>query len=414
MSDKFTVPKKLTIATHFYNNEGALQLQLDTWRSYPDYILEHLEFIVVDDHSDIPITFDHSITSTLSIRLFRVDSDIAWNQAGCRNLIFQHLRTPWALLYDVDHIISSNHLQILIAGLDSLNKQTMYRFKRKQNSQDVNTAVNCYLAGSEALKNSAGYDEDFCGYYGFEDVCFVHQWQKNGYQIVQFTNVVLNTSISRTRHLNRDLSRNEELLQAKLSHSEELPGPSIRFSWHEALLTKKKNIENQVIEKPVRLQLGKKFSRKDGFLYVDDSLHKPDIDCDIRSLQSYFTENSVHEIYAAEIIENFMRNEVVTIIKQWVNVLKPDGILVIDTPNLIILSETLLNQPVNQVGAINSPFMKALYGDAEQTENHHWLYTPYSLAEVLQQAGLVQIQQVLSFSSDKDSFNMRVMAVKSP
>ena len=110
--------RRLTIITHHYNNEAAVQLQLATWRSFPQDVLDQLEFIIIDDCSDTPSRWEFS---GLAGRLLRVEADIAWNQAGCRNLGASQARTDWLLFHDVDHVIDRGNISRLLGGLGSLD-----------------------------------------------------------------------------------------------------------------------------------------------------------------------------------------------------------------------------------------------------------------------------------------------------
>jgi hypothetical protein len=64
---------RISIITHVYNAQQGIDFQTRIWRSYPARILDQLEFIVIDDHSDPPLKIDKD---GLSLRHFWVDDDL--------------------------------------------------------------------------------------------------------------------------------------------------------------------------------------------------------------------------------------------------------------------------------------------------------------------------------------------------
>jgi hypothetical protein len=222
--------KRLTIITHHYNNEAAVSLQLNTWRSYSPEVLALIDIILVDDYSDRSLVPD---ISGLPIRLLRVETDIDWNMAGCRNLAATQAKTDWLLFHDIDHVMDGENISRLLAGLFSLDAETLYRFSRIENGVLIDSHVNSFLVKRAMFWDSNGYDEDFCGFYGFEDIYLLECWMRKGNKILLLNNVEFRVEGSSTPRLSRDVSRNRALMEQKLASNDSFGGERIRFKWAE-------------------------------------------------------------------------------------------------------------------------------------------------------------------------------------
>ena len=92
----------LSVITHIYNAQAGVDAQLDSWRLMPPSIRESVEFIVIDDYPDPPLTVN---AAGLNVRLFRVMDDIDWNMPGCRNLGALHAIAPWMQYFEFANIL---------------------------------------------------------------------------------------------------------------------------------------------------------------------------------------------------------------------------------------------------------------------------------------------------------------------
>ena len=139
----------------------------------------------------------------------------------------------------------------------------------------------------------------------------------------------------------------------------------------------------------------------DGYVNVDVAESRagkrPDVLCDLRAL-TVFDENTVDEILSVHVVEHFWRWEVAGILKEWVRVLKPGGRMILECPNLKSACEAFLANPEVHAGpgAEGQRTMWVFYGDPGWRDPlmvHRWGYTPLSLAQVMHEAGLVNLRQ---------------------
>jgi glycosyltransferase involved in cell wall biosynthesis len=145
------------IVTCYFNEEGLLKKQEKLWEGLPNRI------IVIDDHSTEEVKTKHEA--------YRIDDDIAWNQPGARNLGLTVADDGWVLLFDIDHYFKPEDIQKLI---DMPKKQGyVYFFKRYTfGGIEQNTTYSNMLIEKKTYWDINGFNEDFSGHYGYDDVHF--------------------------------------------------------------------------------------------------------------------------------------------------------------------------------------------------------------------------------------------------
>jgi glycosyltransferase involved in cell wall biosynthesis len=227
--------KKLSIISHFYNHHAMVEKQISYWKSLPDQLKENIEFILVDDCSDDNRYFN---CENLNLKMYRIISDIPWNQAGARNLGTFQASGDWALFMDIDQFFYAEPFENLIQNLDSLNKNSMYYFQIKEliditANKLLSHHPNTFLTHLATFKDNGMYDEDFTGHYGYEDLYLPRVWQKNGGELTLFSNTIYFEDLGfGTQNLNRDLTRNQALAQFKLATGTKNSTSLLRFEWH--------------------------------------------------------------------------------------------------------------------------------------------------------------------------------------
>ena len=169
-----------------------------------------------------------------------------------------------------------------------------------------------------------------------------------------------------------------------------------------------------------KLNLGCGGKLLEGYVNVDvvqsRSGIKPDVLCDLHALTP-FADSSVDEILSVHVVEHFWRWEVVGVLKEWVRVLKPGGCMILECPNLLSACEEFLRDPDAHAGpgAESQRTMWVFYGDPEWKDPlmiHRWGYTPQSLAQVMHEAGLVNLRQEPAEFKLREPRDMRIVGEK--
>jgi len=170
----------------------------------------------------------------------------------------------------------------------------------------------------------------------------------------------------------------------------------------------------------VRLNLGCGDKILPGYVNVDVAPsrngRRPDVLCDLRKLGP-FADASCEEVMAIHVVEHVWRWEVVDVLREWVRVLRPGGRMVLECPNLVAACREVLDGPANAVGPgqEGQRSMWVLYGDPRWQDPlmvHRWGYTPQSLAQVMQEAGLVNVRQEPAQFKMREPRDMRVVGEK--
>jgi SAM-dependent methyltransferase len=169
-----------------------------------------------------------------------------------------------------------------------------------------------------------------------------------------------------------------------------------------------------------RLNLGCGDKILEGYVNVDVAPSRagrsPDVLCDLHRLEPFETD-SCDEVMAIHVVEHFYRWEVIDVLREWLRVLKPGGRMILECPNLLTACETLLRDP--QAGAGPGPegqrSMWVLYGDPAWRDPlmcHRWNYTPESLRALMEEAGLVNVQQAPAQFKLREPRDMRIVGEK--
>ena len=221
---------QLTLITHVYNAQGPIDRQIERWKRFSPDLLSQLQFLIIDDHSDEPLKID---PGPLDLRLLRVDDDIDWNMPGCRNLAAIQSRTEWMLYFDADNIGGETAIAKLVGALPRLDPLRLHVFRRVENGVDVEPHINTFLITRRGFFQAGGYDEDFCGHYGYEDVVFRTMWRKYVGSELMFTDIAFEQIGFRTAGLNRDTTHNQALANFKQQIGLPKPRALVRFAWNE-------------------------------------------------------------------------------------------------------------------------------------------------------------------------------------
>lgn len=162
------------------------------------------------------------------------------------------------------------------------------------------------------------------------------------------------------------------------------------------------------IENPTRLNLGAGKKVVPGwrsFGYEDTHDYKGDL----RDL-SQFPDSSVEEMMAIHVIEHCQRWEVPDMLKGWLRVLKPGGMLAVECPDLIKCCKNVINGLPRQEG------IQGLFGEWELRDPlmmHSYSWAPQEMKQVLQEAGFINIRFVRPhFHGKREHRDMRAECFK--
>lgn len=224
----------ITLVYPYFNNGSMLDLHLKEWNKYENK--EMFSAIIVDDCSMRDPAEPHLIDVGFPISLYRITTDIPWNQNGARNLAMTYAN-GWCLITDIDHLLKRKHAK----KFKDLKLENGYYYKPHRKLHDglnYHKHPNSYILNYDLYWKAGGYDEDFCGYYG-TDSTFRRQLEKNA--VEGETEIVLSLygrgviSDASTIEYGRKNSKyhvsNNERLKYKRKHGG-TPIPPLNFDWY--------------------------------------------------------------------------------------------------------------------------------------------------------------------------------------
>lgn len=167
----FFKDKKLTLVLPFYNDgEDRMPLQVETWKSYPDWVWDNISIVLVDDCSvptlETHYPKDNGINFNLSI--YRVRDSLKYNLPGAYNLGFSVCDTEWVYGMDSDHMHTWDDFSTLLTELE-VDDNAFYQCIRRRITNDPNRAYSnrrasgSWLMRKELWKQANGLDEELTG-----------------------------------------------------------------------------------------------------------------------------------------------------------------------------------------------------------------------------------------------------------
>lgn len=154
----------------------------------------------------------------------------------------------------------------------------------------------------------------------------------------------------------------------------------------------------------VKLNVGCGTDYKEGWINIDNNSDnniedgKLDLNWDLRNPLP-FPEGSVDYIFNEHFVEHLTVEESQKIIRDFMRVLKPNGVLRIAMPNLVDAVDNYLNLPISKDPTIKRFKLDYIKTRAERINisfrewGHKWLYDPEELKRRLKEAGCTKIKQ---------------------
>lgn len=222
----------------YYNQPQMFRLQYEMWLGFAEEIRKQIKIVILDDHSEQPIgdILKELPAPTFDIKAYRILDDIPWNQPGAANLGFQVAETEWCFHGQIDHVVDEQNTKKMLAGNWRIGN--CYHFARvSEKGEPLRSPHNVHLVAKSDFHKAGGYDEDFCGHYGYDDTLTYERRQNMfgmKYVFWQGIRVICYVHYG-TRGLDRDTSWNAKLLQEKREGKKSFSLDKIRFKWERVL-----------------------------------------------------------------------------------------------------------------------------------------------------------------------------------
>lgn len=147
--------------------------------------------------------------------------------------------------------------------------------------------------------------------------------------------------------------------------------------------------------KDTGLHLGSGGLRLDDFLNTDIDLREGvDMALDASKTPYPFENNAFKTIYSSHMIEHINTHKILPMIKEWLRILKPHGMAIVDCPDL---KEAL--KLYHDKNYSWEKLLALIYGsdDERVTQQHLWGWTYDSLSPLFIQAGFSIVEEVTDF-----------------
>lgn len=163
-----------TLVMAYYENAGMLREHYKRWLGLPLDVRLNLHVVLVDDGSPTAPAFNalepgewaNLKVALETVQLWRMGVDVRWNQDACRNIAMRELRTSWALMTDMDHVVPHETWRHVMTT--KMLKSRAYRFARvNAPAGDVyKPHPNSWAITKGLYWQAGGYDEALAGNYG--------------------------------------------------------------------------------------------------------------------------------------------------------------------------------------------------------------------------------------------------------
>lgn len=167
-----------------------------------------------------------------------------------------------------------------------------------------------------------------------------------------------------------------------------------------------------------KLNIGCGSRRLAGYIGID-AIPRPAADMVAPAWAIPLPDNSVDEIISLHLWEHFYRWECDAVMHEWRRLLKPDGLLVLELPNLLKCCQNILTGKVRGGKDPNQLGYWGLFGDPREKDpfmSHRWGWTPSTLSAFLKEHGFYYIREEETqwHPAGRTDRDMRFTARKAP
>ena len=229
---------RLTVVLSYFNQATMLERHLQQWENYPQALQRSVQFIIIDDCSDIPAKaiVNRFRPSSLSLRVYRVLDNLYCNIAGVRNLGASECKTEWMLILDMDTMISTKLLRTAFSLIKKNRSAVAYRFNRTVPNDPTHVKNGLphpavCLIRKQDYWSIGGCEEDLVGNYGYTDPCFRLRADGKVKQIIKHR-----AYLEYQPEGESDITRDKQINRAKFYSYKANGGWSnqyLKFSWRE-------------------------------------------------------------------------------------------------------------------------------------------------------------------------------------
>jgi len=298
------------------------------------------------------------------------------------------LSTPMIHVYDGNHVTPANVdpgqiFEAFGSGLDAA--LIPISLLQKMKDEDPELPFTCIGYGLP--------DIPFIG----EDNFFIHRWRKLGYKLLVNTDVqCLHMDLATGKYTAHPSVKLENYF-TNIPIAGELKMEDKKFidhRWASRLPHIKKTVPDL---KKVNLGCGK--YHLDGYLNVD--INEPaDIIMDIRNLD--FDDNSLEEIVSSHVLEHISMHETIRVLQEMYRVLKPEGILQLEVPDLEYCLSEWLKTDEESEHKWNFYLMRIFGSQINEYEYHKTGFTEKRITNLLTTIGFkdIKIERVDSHAQE--------------
>ncbi len=241
------------------HNKDSIDKLLRIYASYDKALVDRIQFVLVDDHSPLPVSIDSDLD--LNVKVLRINENIPWNQPGAHNLAVLYASCDKMIMSDLDHLFPEKSLRHIV-DLPQLGKLMYKPFRYAADGSELHPHPNTFILSRGRFFENYGYDEEFSGAYGYEDG-FFWRWQRyNGTRFRYMSkcypiHVRPGKDNGATEGLSRDKVHNKKIRTRKLQEIAEF-GPAgghsrqfLNFTWTMVEDRKRKRLTWQAPKRPI-------------------------------------------------------------------------------------------------------------------------------------------------------------------